>query len=72
MRGEPQIYRIEATGSFNLYVNILVPDNIGQKKDVTAMVFRNGDYAHPIAVLGGVDAPWKYMFEPFGYDAYWQ
>ena len=70
--GEPQKYIIEATGSFNLYVNILVPDIIGQKKDVTAIIFKNGDYTHPIITLGGLNAPWKYMFEPFGYNAYWQ
>ena len=26
LSGEPHIYTINATGSFNLYVNILVPD----------------------------------------------
>ena len=56
--GEPQKYIIEATGSFNLYVNILVPDIIGQKKDVTAIIFKNGDYTHPIITLGGLNAPW--------------
>jgi hypothetical protein len=53
-----------------LYVNILVPDINGQKKDVSATVYKNGDYANPIATLGGANAPWEYMFEPFGYDAY--
>ena len=72
LSGEPQTYIINATGSFNLYVNILVPDILGQMKDVTATIFKNGDTAHPVAILGGLNTEWKYFFEPFGYDTYWQ
>lgn len=72
LKGEPQTYTINATGPFNFYVNILVPDIRGQKKDVTATIFKNGDTTHPIAILGGSNAEWRYFFEPFGYDVYWQ
>ncbi len=72
LSGEPQIYTIDSQESFDLYVNILVPDILGQNKDVTATIFKNRDYTHPLAILGGSNAQWKYMFEPFGYDAYWQ
>lgn len=72
LTGEPQTYVINATESFNLYVNILVPDILGQMKDVTVTIFKNGDTTHPMATLGGSSPEWKYFFEPFGYDAYWQ
>jgi hypothetical protein len=72
LSGYPQTYTIVVTGAFNLYVSILVPAIQGQLKDVTATVFKDRDYAHPISVLGGSHAEWKYFFEPFGYDAYWQ
>ena len=70
--GEPQIYTINATEPFDLYVNILLPYSLKQNKDITATIFKNQDYAHPIAKLGGTNAEWKYMFEKFGYDAYWK
>ncbi len=72
LSNEPQMYVIHATGSFNLYVNILIPDIQWSPKDVQATIFKDGDFAHPIATLGGSKAQWEYFFEPFGYDAYWQ
>lgn len=68
----PHTYIIQATGSLQLYVNILVPDIPGVSKDVTATIFQNGDFANPIATLEGTNTQWKYFFESFGYDAYWQ
>jgi hypothetical protein len=65
-------YHITSDKAFNLYVNILVPDIAGQKKDVTATVFNSSDITRPIAVLGGPDADWQPFFEPFGHDRYWQ
>jgi hypothetical protein len=72
LSNEPQIYIIDSTEPFNLYVNILLPDIEGQSKDVTATIFKNKDYTNPLATLGGVGAQWKNMFEKFGYDKYWQ
>jgi hypothetical protein len=71
LKGDPQAYRIVSDKEFDLYVNILVPDIEGQKKDVSAVVIKDGDAANPIAVLDGVDFEWKKFFEPFGYDSYW-
>jgi len=67
--GEPDVYRIEATTPFSLYVNVLVPERLGQKKDVSAVVLKDGTQ---IAVLEGATFEWKEFFEPFGYDTYWQ
>ena len=68
----PHTYTIQSAEPFDLYVNILLPYSDGQAKDVTATIFKNKDYANPLATLGGVGTEWKYMFEKFGYDEYWQ
>ncbi len=69
LTGEPDVYTIEAKQAFNLYVGVLVPDMAGQKKDVSALVMKDGKQ---IALLDGVTFVWKQFFEPFGYDTYWQ
>lgn len=71
LSGEPHIYRINASEPFDLYVNVLVPDIEGQKKDVSALVIKNDDTAHPLATLDGLNFKWKQFFEPFGHDTYW-
>ena len=70
--GQPVIYRIESSNSFHLYVNVLVPDIVGQKKNVTAVITRDGDIAHPVAVLDGFSVDWKPFFEPYSHDRYFQ
>ncbi len=72
LTGEPAVYTIHSDKPFDLYVNTLVPDIEGQKKDVSAAVIKNGDTDHPLAVLEGINFEWKKFFEPFGYDTYWQ
>lgn len=71
LSGQSQIFQILADKSFSLYVNILVPDIAGQKKDVSAGIYKDGD-AKPLAVLGGINSEWKKFYEPFGRDTYWQ
>jgi len=68
LQGIPQTYTITATGSFNLYVNILVPYRPDQPKDITVRIAKDGA---PLATLDGANAEWKKFFEPFGYDTYW-
>lgn len=65
--GEPHHYQISATEPFDLYVNILVPDIEGQKKDISVMILKDGS---EIAFLNGLDFEWIEFFEPFGYDHY--
>jgi len=69
LTGEPDVYTIEAKEAFNLYVGVLVPDIAGQKKDVSAVVMKDGKQ---IALLDGATFAWKQFFEPFGHDTYWQ
>jgi uncharacterized membrane protein len=69
LTGEADVYTINATTPFDLYVGVLVPDIAGQKKDVSAVVLKDGKQ---IAVLDGAIFSWKKFFEPFGHDTYWQ
>jgi len=68
LQGIPQTYTITSTGSFNLYVNILVPYRPDQPKDITVSIAKDGA---PLATLDGASAEWQKFFEPFGYDTYW-
>ena len=69
LTGVPDIFTIDATAPFDLYVNILVPYIAGQTKDVSATVFKDGA---PLTTLDGPTFNWTKMFEPFGHDMYWQ
>jgi len=69
LNGTPATYIINADKPFALYVSVLVPDLADQKKDVSAVIFKNGE---ELAVLDGINFEWKKFFEPFGSDTYWQ
>ena len=69
--GEPDVYVINASEPFDLYVNVLVPDIAGQKKDVSAVVIKDGNTENPLAVLDGPNFTWEKFYEPFGADTYW-
>lgn len=68
LSGEPDVYVIQASEAFDLYVNVLVPDIAGQKKDVSAAVRTDGN---EIALLDSTNFEWKQFYEPFGADTYW-
>ena len=68
LTGVPDVYTIHSSVPFHLYVNVLVPDIAGQKKDVSAAIVKDGQ---PLTTLDGPSFVWKTMFEPFGYDTYW-
>ncbi len=67
-----QTYTITSDIPFALYVNILVPDILWQKKDISAKIIQNGNIEKPFAILDGDTFEWTKMFEPFGYDTYWK
>jgi hypothetical protein len=71
LSGEPHYYYIKSEKEFNLYVNVLVPDINGIKKDVSAIIVKDEDDEHPIAKLDGPTYEWKKFWEPFGGDSYW-
>jgi len=71
LEGQEAIYKIISDKAFPLYVSVLVPDIDGQKKDVSAIIIKEGT-ALPIATLNGANFKWKKFFEEFGQDTYWQ
>lgn len=68
LTGEPDVYIIKMDEAFDLYVNVLVPDIEGQKKDVSAVVLKD---RQELAVLDGLNFDWTVFFEPFGQSTYW-
>jgi len=71
LRGQPHIYRIEAAEPFALYVNVLVPDIPGQRKDISATITRTGDQIETLTALAADASAWKRYWEEFGRDWYW-
>lgn len=67
LNGKPDVYLIEENKPFDLYVNTLVPDMVGQKTDITAIILKDGI---EIVKLDGQKFEWKKFYEPFGSDNY--
>lgn len=67
---DTQEYQIISNTWFDLYVNILVPANTNQKKDVSVMIFQNEDRNKPFATLDWVNFQRTRFFEEFGRDTY--
>jgi len=67
LKGEPAIYEIMVADPFHLYVNILVPDIAGVKKDISAEIKKDGE---ELAALDGAQFDWQEFYEPFGGDNY--
>jgi catechol 2,3-dioxygenase-like lactoylglutathione lyase family enzyme len=65
--GEPAIYQIVGPDSFDLYVNILVPDEVGIPTDLLVTVTSGSD---TVAALDGPAFKWTKFYEPFGGDSY--
>jgi hypothetical protein len=67
LSGEPAVYEIVSPESFDLYINILVPDEVGIPTDLSVTVTRGPD---TIALLEGPAHGWMKFYEPFGGDSY--
>jgi catechol 2,3-dioxygenase-like lactoylglutathione lyase family enzyme len=65
--GRPAVYEIVSPDSFDLYVNILVPDEAGIPTDLSVTVTSGPD---SIALLEGPAHGWTKFYEPFGGDSY--
>jgi Protein of unknown function (DUF2892) len=70
LSGNTQQYIITEDSKFNLYVNILVPATIDPKKDVSAVIYKNGNTDLPFARLDWINFQWTSFFEKFGHDNY--
>ena len=67
LSGKPAVYEILSPDSFALYVNILVPDEVGIPTDLSVTVTRGSD---TIVMLEGPAHKWTEFYEPFGGDSY--
>lgn len=67
LTGEPDVYTFTTFAPFDLYVNVLVPNSLGQEKNVSAQVLKNGV---EVANLKAEGFAWKAFHEPFGNDNY--
>ena len=67
LSGEPAVYEIVSPDSFALYVNILVPDEVGVPTDLSVTVTH---WTDTVAALDGPAHKWTRFYEPFGGDSY--
>lgn len=70
--GNTAVYEIKSEKQFELYLNVLVPDIAGQKKDVSAAVIKDSQLDIPFAVLEGINFSWTSFFEEYGHSTYWK
>ena len=73
LSGGPQVYKISSDNDFVLYINILVPDVVSQKKDFKVTLIKEEDLGSKnIVVLDGNNFVWTKFFEPYGHDTYFK
>src|SRR3989338_10219369 len=70
--GKSPTYIINSDKTFNLYVNVLVPDIKDERKNVSAVIFKDANFYSPIAILDATKFEWIHFWEKFGRDWYWQ
>jgi hypothetical protein len=68
--GEPVRFNMSASSTFPFYMNILVPDLAGAKKDVSATLYAVLKPNTPIGAVGGIKDTWKPFHEEFAGDDY--
>lgn len=67
LKGDRDYYVIKSDVSFDLYLNVLVPDLDGVIADVSLTVKKDGVFFH---FVDGIDAEWTQFYEEFGGDNY--
>ncbi len=72
LQGEPQVFKIHALSTFKFYMNVLVPDVAGAKKDVSAALVTTTSPEKPVAIIDGITATWTPFFEEFARDDYFK
>jgi len=71
LQSEPDVYQINVSVSFDLYLNLLVPDTTNQKTDIVAVLLQENQGEKSIlTVLGGPDTQWQRYWEKYGRDWY--
>ena len=62
LTGEPDVYVIKASEPFDFYVNVLVPDIAGQKKDVSAVVINKMPIFQQLRAYFSLNVAWLQLF----------
>jgi hypothetical protein len=71
LTGQPDYYQISSNKTFELFVNILVPQSPGISNDFVSAQITDSS-GKTIALLNENNTDWTPMFEPFGGDYYLQ
>jgi hypothetical protein len=71
LTGQPDYYQISSNKTFELFVNILVPQSPGISSDFVSAQITDSS-GKTIALLNENNTDWTPMFEPFGGDYYLQ
>ncbi len=71
LKGQPDYYKITSNKTFELFVNILVPQSPGISNDFMSAQVTDSS-GKTLALLGGNNSDWSPMFEEFGGDYYLQ
>lgn len=73
LKGQPTYYAIESNVSFVLYLNLLVPDLLNIKKDVSVWVYSgNMEDGKELRLLNGQNFNWVPFYEKFASDKYFK
>lgn len=71
LNGQPAVFKIDESNTFNLYVQLLVPDikyeNVS--KDLYVIISNNTDI---VGFLQGNTSNWTFFHEGFANDDYWE
>ena len=72
LKGQSRNYFIDSDKDFELYVNLLVPEEANRDGRYSANIFllENGQNEKQIATLDGNAFNWQQFYEPFGRDYY--
>lgn len=68
LKGAPRDYFIDSSEDFELYVNLLVPEEANRDGRYSADVFNNN--GQKIYSLDGTSFDWQEFYEPYGRDYY--
>ena len=67
--GQPNFFTLHSDTSFNLYVNVLVPDVSGVAKNISFEIKKDGQL---LSATDGVNFEWQNFYEPFAGDNYFK
>jgi len=71
LKGEPRDYFVNSSENFELYINILVPEEANKDGRYSARIFLvNGTKEQQIAELDGGSSNWQEYYDPFVRDYY--